>query len=237
MRRALYDRLSAPRRAELHLRVGEALEADRRALRSRARRPRAPLRRRRAVRRDRARGRVQRARGARGGAALAFDEAAARLRTALELGIDGPDERAARPRSSSATRATAPATRSTRWRRSRRPPRSRASSANAQLLARAAIGYEEACWRPGIADQGAIELLEEAVAALGEEDSELRVGLLSGLARALDFQGQRERGAVVRTSAIAMARRLDDRAGLASVLDALVLVARHDARSTRSSRC
>ena len=27
MRRALYDRLSGPRRAELHLRVGEALEA------------------------------------------------------------------------------------------------------------------------------------------------------------------------------------------------------------------
>ena len=67
-------------------------------------------------------------------------------------------------------------------------------------------------------DQGAVELLEEAAAALGEEDCGLRVGLLSGLARALDFQGQRERGAVVRTSAIEMARRLDDRAGLASVL-------------------
>ncbi len=31
-----------------------------------------------------------------------------------------------------------------------------------ELLARAAIGYEEASWRPGIAERGAVELLEEA---------------------------------------------------------------------------
>src|SRR5205814_2665428 len=87
-----------------------------------------------------------------------------------------------------------------------------------RLLARAAIGYEDACWRPGIADEGAVELLEEAAAALDDESSELRVGLLGGLARALDFQGRQERGAVVRTSAVAMARQLQDRLGLATVL-------------------
>ena len=86
------------------------------------------------------------------------------------------------------------------------------------LLARAAIGYEDACWGPGIADQGAAELLEEAAAALVDESSELRVGLLSGLARALDYQGDHERGAIVRTNAVAMARRLDDRTGLARTL-------------------
>src|SRR5205823_13089864 len=86
---------------------------------------------------------------------------------------------------------------------------------NRQLLARAAIGYENACWRPGIADEGAVELLEEAAAALGDESSELRVGLLGGLARALDFQGQHERGAIVRGSAVAMARELEDQLGLA----------------------
>ena len=86
------------------------------------------------------------------------------------------------------------------------------------LLGRAAIGYEDACWRPGMADQGAVELLEEATAAVGETSSEIRVGLLSGLARALDFQGDHERAAVVRTSAIDMARRSGDRTGLATVL-------------------
>jgi DNA-binding CsgD family transcriptional regulator len=89
---------------------------------------------------------------------------------------------------------------------------------DADLLGRAAIGYEDACWRPGMADQGAVELLEEATAAVGETSSEIRVGLLSGLARALDFQGDHERAAVVRTSAIGMARRSGDRTGLATVL-------------------
>ena len=39
---------------------------------------------------------------------------------------------------------------------------------DAELLAAAAVGFEEACWRPGITDEGAVELLEEASAALGE---------------------------------------------------------------------
>ena len=86
------------------------------------------------------------------------------------------------------------------------------------LMARAAIGYEEACWRPGLDHAGAVELLEEAAAVSGDDDSKLRVGLLSGLARALDKQGRQEQGALVRGEAIAMARRLGDRTGLATVL-------------------
>ena len=66
---------------------------------------------------------------------------------------------------------------------------------DAELLARAAIGYEDACWRPGIDDARRIELLEEALAALGDGDPELRVGLLAGLARALDFQRRAPRAA------------------------------------------
>jgi DNA-binding CsgD family transcriptional regulator len=217
VRRALYGRLAAVRRAELHLRVGEALEdAPERSVRALA---------------DLAhhfaagsqfggpeRGveyNVLAAQAA--AAALAFDEAAARLRTALELGIDGVRERAeiflelgqASHRGGKALDALAAFRAAAEIARELDDP---------QLLARAAIGYEDACWRPGMADQGAVELLEEAAAALGDESSELRVGLLGGLARALDFQGQHERGAVVRTNAVAMARKLDDRLGLATVL-------------------
>ena len=71
---------------------------------------------------------------------------------------------------------------------------------------------------PGLADQGAVELLEEAAATLGDGNSTLRVGLLAGLARALDFQGDYTRGAIVRTNAVAMARHPQDRVGLATVL-------------------
>ena len=87
-----------------------------------------------------------------------------------------------------------------------------------ELLAEAAIGLENACWRPGIVDAGARELLEEAAAALPPDDSRLRVRVLAGLARSLDFQGAHQDAAAIRTTAIAIARRLGDRHGLATVL-------------------
>ena len=217
VRRALYDRPSGLRRAELHLRIGEALESaagrSGRALADLAYHfaAAAPFG-------GEARGVEYNVRAGRAaGAALAFDEAADRLQTALELGIEKLPERAevllelgtARHRAGKslealeAFRAAADISRELQ---------------NGDLLAQAAIGYEEACWRPGIVDPRPVELLEEAVAALGDESSEIRVRVLGGLGRALDFRGDHERGAIVRTSAITMARRLDDRAGLATVL-------------------
>ena len=63
-----------------------------------------------------------------------------------------------------------------------------------------------------------MELLEEAVATLGEASSALHIRVLAGLARALDMRGDHERGATARSTAIDMARRLGDKAGLATVL-------------------
>ncbi len=217
VRRALYDRLSGLRRAELHLRVGEVLEgAEPRSARVLADLAHhfaaaAPLA-------EAERGVEYNLLAAKAAtAALDFEEAAERLRTALELPIENPIRR-----------AEALLELGTASHRAGKAPdaleafRSAAEIArdlgDAALLTRAAIGFEEACWRPGIADQGAVELLEEAAAALGVERSELRVGVLGGLARALDFQGDHARGAAVRTSAIEMARELEDRTGLASVL-------------------
>jgi len=217
VRRALYDRLSGVRRAEMHLRVGEALERSEgrsgRALADLAHHfaAAAPL--------DGAQRAIEynlsAARAA--AAAVAFDEAATRLRTALELGIESPAKRAevflelgtASHRAGDAGDALEAFKETAGIARELR---------NGELLARAAIGYEEACWRPGIADQGAVELLEEATTALGDDNLELRAGLLSGLARGLVFQGEHERGAIVRTNAVAMARRLDDPVPLATVL-------------------
>jgi DNA-binding CsgD family transcriptional regulator/tetratricopeptide (TPR) repeat protein len=216
VRRAVYDRLTGVRRAELHLRVGESLEASGgRSVRTLADLAHhfavaAPL------------GEVTRAieynvLAARAAIeALAFDQAADLLRTALELGIDDPAQRAevlielggARHRAGRALDALDDL-------------RSAADLArelgDAELLARAAIGFEAASW-PMMRAQGAAELLEEAAAALGERRSDLRVGLLSGMARALDLQGEQRRGATVRTEAIDLARRAHDRAGLATVL-------------------
>lgn len=217
MRRALYDRLSKIRRAELHLRIAEALEGTEprsgRTLADLAYHfaSAAPLGGTgRAVEYN-----ILAARAAT--ASLAFDEAASRLHTALELGVDDLEERAdvllclgdACHRGGEVLAALAAFQSAAEIARQLSDPR---------LLARAAIGYEEACWRPGIVDAVAAELLEEAAATIGDSDSELRVGVLSGLARALDRQGDRERGAIIRASAVAMARRIGDRFGLATTL-------------------
>ncbi|MEX1141398.1 MAG: AAA family ATPase [Thermoleophilaceae bacterium] len=217
VRRALYDRLSHIRRAELHLRVGEALESDG-AARDRVLADlahhfglAAPF------------GGAERAvdynvRAARAAsAALAFDEAAMRLRTAIEIGIESAPERAGTllelgtashraGRASDALSAFVAAAAIGR------------ELGSAELLARAAIGYEEACWRPGITNGEAIGLLEEALGASDAAGDELRIRLQAGLARALSFHGQHEPAAVVRGDAIASARRLGDGDVLAKVL-------------------
>jgi DNA-binding CsgD family transcriptional regulator len=217
VRRAVYDRLTGVRRAELHLRIGEAQEAaggrSMRAVADLAHHfaAAAPL------------GGVERAvaysvlAAHAATEALAFDEAADLFKTALDLGIHNDAERAevllelgtVRHRAGKALEA-------------RDAFRAVAEIArqlgDAGLLARAAIGYEDATWRPGITDVAAIELLEEAIAALGDQRPQLRVGLLSGLARTLDMQGQQARAAIVRTNAIALARQLEDSTGLAIVL-------------------
>jgi DNA-binding CsgD family transcriptional regulator len=209
VRRALYDRLSGPRRAELHLRVGEALDGSGRiadlAHHFAAAVPFGP--RERAIEYS-----VLAARAAAG--ALAFDEAAEHLRTALDLHREPPPELllelGAMSHRAGHSRAALDA-----FRTAAELGRARG---DVELFARAAIGYEEACWRPNLTERLAIDLLREAATVLGDEDSRLRVGALSGLARALDIRGHRGEGAPVRARAVAMARRLDDRHGLATAL-------------------
>jgi tetratricopeptide (TPR) repeat protein len=218
VRRALYDRLSGLRRAELHLRVGTALEAADPSPRSRAL---ADLAYHFAA--AAAVGGGPRAveynllAAAAASAALDYDEAASRLRTALQLARPGEPRRPevlldlgaalfGAGRSIDAIHAFREAADIARER------------GDGTLLARSAVGLENACWRPGLADQYARELLEEASCAFSPVDSTLRVRVLSGLARALEFQGNSGRAKIVRDQAIAMARRVGDKQGLATVL-------------------
>jgi DNA-binding CsgD family transcriptional regulator/tetratricopeptide (TPR) repeat protein len=217
VRRALYDGLSRARRADLHLRVGGALEqagaSSARDLADLARHfgAAAPLGgRERAVEYN-----LRAARAA--SSALAFDEAATRFRTAIEIGIDGAPERAGAllelgtaqqmaGRAVDALRAFDGAAAIAR------------EIGSAELLARAAVGYEEACWRPAFVSGEAIDLLEEALEAVADDHDELRAALLAGLARALCRQGEQERGALVHDQAVELARCGADRGGLAKIL-------------------
>jgi DNA-binding CsgD family transcriptional regulator/tetratricopeptide (TPR) repeat protein len=217
VRRAVSDRLTGIRRAEIHLRVGEAIERSSggdvgRVLPDLAYHFTAAVP---VGGADRAiEYNVRAARAARTG--LAFDAAATLLRTALELTVENPARAELQLELGAANHVAG---------RADEALESYAAAAavarelgDAELLARAAIGFENACWRPSITDRGADELLEEAAVALGDGDSILRVRVLSGLSRALANRGAHLQATAVRTSAIAIARQIDDRHGLATVL-------------------
>jgi DNA-binding CsgD family transcriptional regulator/tetratricopeptide (TPR) repeat protein len=218
VRRALYDRIPGLRRAELHLRVAEALELAHRdgetlglaELAHHFGAAAAVDGPRRAIEYSLLAGRAALQ-------ALDFDQAAVLFSSALELGIDDPRRRA----ETQLELGTA------HFRAGRSDQAMEAFRGAAQIardlddpgmLATAAVGFEEACWRPGITDAGAVDLLEEASLALGDGESELRVMLLAGIARAHAFVGNFAASAVAQDHATAMARRLDDRLGLATVL-------------------
>ena len=229
VRRALYDRLSVLRRAELHLRIAQALEAvdqpqHGRVLADLAHHfaAAAPI----GGAAQAVEYNLLAAKAA--SAALAYDEATVRLRTALQMGV--PDERRRAEILLDLGTALFRAGRSLDSLQSFRQAAEIARDlGEGELLARAAIGFETSCWRPGLTDEGARELLQEASAALAREDSTLRVGLLASLARALEFEGDSDQAALARADAIAMARRIDDRPGLA-----MVLVGIYWARATTS---
>ena len=214
VRRAVYDRLSGLRRAELHLRVAEVLEhmaqvpAPVLAHHFAAAVPLTPAD--RAVHYHRLAADAAMAR-------LAYDVAAEHLGTALDLGVREPRDRAALElwRGEALVRAGSSLHALDAYRTAAAVGR---DAGDGELLARAAIGYENACWRPAFVDVGARELLEEALVALGPDTSQLRGHVQAGLARACDFVGDVSAASAARADAIACARSLDDRRGLATVL-------------------
>jgi DNA-binding CsgD family transcriptional regulator len=218
VRRALYDRLPAVRRAQLHLCVGETLE---RAHPEHSVRLLAELAHHFSM--AVSHGGIERAveynlRAAEAAvASLAYHDAAARLVTALELGVEDQRRQAqiqldlgvAQHRAGRILEALVAFRTAAAYARAHHDD---------ELLARAAIGFEEACWRPAIAHEEAAALLEEATRALGPGDSPLKARALAWLSRALAYSGAWQRAARAREEAVATARRLGDRRALAAAL-------------------
>jgi class 3 adenylate cyclase/tetratricopeptide (TPR) repeat protein len=87
------------------------------------------------------------------------------------------------------------------------------------LLAQAALASSRAVFsRTGQVDPELLTLLEETLASLPAEDSPMRAKLLANLAAELLFSGEWDRRLSLADEALAMARRLGDRATLAHVL-------------------
>jgi DNA-binding SARP family transcriptional activator/tetratricopeptide (TPR) repeat protein len=91
---------------------------------------------------------------------------------------------------------------------------------DASLLGQAALGFAGQWSVLGRVDDSRLALLEEALEALGDEDSPLRARLLARLALELYYSGHPERRLALSEQAVDIARRLGDPRTLATCLDA-----------------
>jgi tetratricopeptide (TPR) repeat protein len=223
IRQALYEGLTVTRRARLHLRIAEALEhADGGRPQSLAELAHhyflAPPARGSDKAVDYA---EQAARDALG--VLAYEEAARLYGIALEAldRTEGDPRRRCKlllALGGAQTKAGEAAAARVTFRDAGALARSLSSP---ELLAQAALGYGAAGQMTGgLVDATVVELLEEALTALGERDSALRVRLLARLAIELAFSEQRRRREDVSSEALAMARRMEDVRGLGFALGA-----------------
>ena len=97
--------------------------------------------------------------------------------------------------------------------------------ASPDRLARAALGYGAGMggFEFGRVDDGLVALLGEARDALGDEDSSLLARVLGRMATELYFSDRTDERVALGDDAVAMARRIGDRATLASTLSARFL--------------
>jgi AAA ATPase domain len=89
----------------------------------------------------------------------------------------------------------------------------------AEQLARAALGFGERQVEGGLVNRQLVALLQEALEALGPQDSALRARLLARLSLEFVFSDETEAMASLSLEAVAMARRLADPAALRTALD------------------
>ncbi|HEX3513777.1 MAG TPA: AAA family ATPase [Trebonia sp.] len=150
---------------------------------------------------------------------LAFEDAAACYARAADLTDDGPDadrEELWLHAADAYVRAGDFASARTRYLRltdSRDPP----------VRLRAAIGYENAAWRPGLPGTQARALLAHALEGVPEDlDDPRYVRALASLGRATAFTGDAERSRHLADLALGQARRLRDRQLLRHALETMM---------------
>jgi tetratricopeptide (TPR) repeat protein len=91
-----------------------------------------------------------------------------------------------------------------------------------ESFVRAGLELERLTVEVGLAADPAVRLLEEALQALGVEDSLLATQTLGGLARVLGVTGEQQQALVYAQQAVAMARRLADPELLAASLEGMI---------------
>ncbi|MEL4320426.1 AAA family ATPase [Leifsonia sp. YIM 134122] len=107
----------------------------------------------------------------------------------------------------------------------------------ARISLEAAIGHEDASWRPGLQGHRSVELLRSALESVpNDEGDPLYVLGLSSLARAMAFTGSTDDAERLGDRAINLARRLDDQKLLALTLRTSLAPNRPRAAADRLAR-
>ncbi len=102
-------------------------------------------------------------------------------------------------------------------------------SPDADVVVRAAVGFEDACWKPGLLGHEAVALLLEAQRRIeGTTDTALQINVLSSLGRALAFAGAAEQALRVSDEALERAEQHQD--------DRLLALALHRSLTTGAGR-
>ncbi len=148
---------------------------------------------------------------------LAFDAAARHLTAALELGIADPLDRIDALTELGAARVAAGADGDALAAYERAAALAR-EAGEPLRFARAAVGFEAVTARRGTHDTSARDLLTAANALVPAGDAEARVAVLAALARTTGLRGDPVTAHHRLGEAIAMARRIGDRRGLATAL-------------------
>ena len=94
---------------------------------------------------------------------------------------------------------------------------------DAELLALAAHGFGSGTFSAGVVDRRLVALLEEALGALGEEPSSLRVDLLMRLSMELHYSEESDRAAALSDRAITLAREIGEPYALGLALESVAM--------------
>jgi DNA-binding NarL/FixJ family response regulator len=100
----------------------------------------------------------------------------------------------------------------------------------AELVANAALGYEECVHQRGASGAPAVLMVSEAIALVGDQPGPLRARLQASLARSLSLSGDHEAAVEAGELALAMARAIDDVGCVIAALQATTIVSSEPSR-------
>ncbi len=92
-----------------------------------------------------------------------------------------------------------------------------------ELMARSAIGFEQAVHMPGLPGEPAVAIVTEAMSRLGDDDELLHARLHASLARAYSHAGRSTEALAAVEVALALARRCGDQEALGAALEAALI--------------